>query len=264
VTDDAELATRLRELHRPGEPLILPNAWDAASARLVVQAGFAAVATTSWGVAESLGYRDGEAAPPTEMIAAAARIAHAVDVPVTVDAEAGYGLGAEELVQRLVGAGAHGCNVEDSDHRGGGLADAEAQAARIAALRRAADISGVPLVLNARIDAFHDVRDEKIQLQRVPDALERARRYLDAGADCVYPILAGPAAAEAMCAGLPGANVNLMLFAGDPQVGERIRWAAQLGVARVSFGSSLWRVQQQAIGAALEGITNGARPIPQP
>jgi 2-methylisocitrate lyase-like PEP mutase family enzyme len=257
---DAELATRLRDLHRPGDPLVLPNAWDAASARLVVQAGFAAVASTSWGVAESLGYGDGEAAPVTEMIAAAARIAQAVHVPVTVDAEAGYGLDPEELVQRLVGAGAHGCNVEDSDHRAGGLTDAETQATRIAALRHAAEGSGVPLVLNARVDLFHDTRDDEVQLTRVPEAIDRARRYLDAGADCVYPILAGRPAAEALCAGLDGANVNLMLFAGDPEVTERIRWAAGLGVARISFGSSLWRVQQQAIGAALEAIASVSAP----
>jgi 2-methylisocitrate lyase-like PEP mutase family enzyme len=264
VPNPVELATRLRELHRPGDPLILPNAWDAASARLVVQAGFAAVASTSWGVAESLGYGDGEHAPVTEMIAAAARIAGAVDVPVTVDAEAGYGLEPEELVQRVVGAGAHGCNVEDSDHRAGGLTDAGTQAARIGALRAAADGSGVPLVLNARIDLFHDTRDDDVQLTRVPEAIDRARRYLDAGADCVYPILAGKPAAEAFCAGLDAGNVNLMLFAADPQVAERIRWAAALGVARISFGSSLWRVQQQAIGAALERIAGRDAPTPEP
>jgi 2-methylisocitrate lyase-like PEP mutase family enzyme len=139
------------------------------------------------------------------------------------------------------------------------MVDAAAQAGRIAALRRAADESGVPLVLNARIDLFHDTRDETVQRGRVPEALERARRYVDSGADCVYPILAAPSVAEELCAGLDGVHVNLMLFAADPQVAERVRWAAGLGVARISFGSSLWRLQQQAIGTALEAIAAGSR-----
>src|ERR671937_2195235 len=88
----------LRELHRPGAPLLLPNVWDVATARAVVAAGFPVVATTSWGVAAALGYEDDERAPAHEMLAAAARIANGVDVPVTVDAEAGYGMGPAELV----------------------------------------------------------------------------------------------------------------------------------------------------------------------
>lgn len=264
TTDATTLATRLRELHVPGRPVILPNAWDATSARMVVEAGFPVVATTSWGVAESLGYSDGEGAPIAEMIAAAARVARVVDVPVTVDAESGYGLAAPDLVARLVEAGVHGFNVEDSDHRHGGLVAADEQAGKIAQLRAAAEASGVPLVINARVDLFHDTRDDEVQLGRVPEALDRARRYLDAGADCVYPILAGAPAAEALCAQLDDAAVNLMLFAGDERVGERIRWAARLGVARISFGSSLWRVQRTAVGAALDAIAAVAEITPEP
>src|SRR5262245_39696660 len=106
----------LRSLHKPGAPLLLPNAWDVATARAVVAAGFPVVATTSGGVAASLGYEDHEGAPPGEMIAAAARIVRGVEVPVTVDAEAGYGMDPAELVAALRSAGAAGCNLEDTNH----------------------------------------------------------------------------------------------------------------------------------------------------
>src|SRR4051812_1740850 len=131
-------ADLLRELHH-GKLLVLPNAWDEASAELVVEAGFPVVATSSAAIAEVLGHRDGENAPWAEMFAAAARIAKAVPVPVTVDAEAGYGLDPHQFVAALLEAGAVGCNLEDTDHRAGGLVDAAAQADRLARVRAAAD-----------------------------------------------------------------------------------------------------------------------------
>ena len=118
----------LRSLHRPGEPLLLPNAWDVATARAVAAAGFPVVATTSGGVAEALGYEDHESAPADEMLAAAARIARGVDVPVTVDAEAGYGMEPAELVTRLRSIGAAGCNLEDTDWAAGSLRDPDQHA----------------------------------------------------------------------------------------------------------------------------------------
>src|SRR5918994_7677483 len=128
----------LRSLHRPGAPLLLPNAWDVATARAVVAAGFPVVATTSWGVAGALGYEDHEDAPADEMLAAAARIARGVEVPVTVDAEAGYGIEPAELVAALRSAGAAGFNLEDTDYAAGGLRDPERQAEWLAAVREAA------------------------------------------------------------------------------------------------------------------------------
>src|SRR3954449_6517502 len=113
----------LRSLHRPGAPLLLPNAWDAATARAVAAAGFPVIATTSGGVAAALGYEDHEGAPGEEMLAAAARISRAVEVPVTVDAEAGYGMEPAELVAALQRAGAAGCNLEDTDHSDESLRD---------------------------------------------------------------------------------------------------------------------------------------------
>src|SRR4051795_1807284 len=123
---DTELQSRcdlLRSLHRPGAPLLLPNAWDVATARAVVAAGFPVVATTSGGVAAVLGYEDHEGAPADEMLDAAARIARGVDVPVTVDAEAGYGLEPAALVAALRSAAVAGCNLEDSDYAAGTLRD---------------------------------------------------------------------------------------------------------------------------------------------
>src|SRR5262245_24320748 len=110
----ASAAERFRSLHRPGSPVVLPDVWDAASARIVAEAGFPAIATSSAAVARSLGFEDGGTTPPAEMFAAAARIARAVDLPVTVDAENGYGLSPADLVRRLVEAGAVGCNLDAS------------------------------------------------------------------------------------------------------------------------------------------------------
>ena len=120
MSPSADIQSRcelLRSLHRPGAPLLLPNVWDVPTARAVVTAGFPVVATGSVGVAATLGYEDHEA-PAGEMLAAAARIANGVDVPVTVDAEAGYGMEPAELVAALRSAGAAGCNLEDTDHAG--------------------------------------------------------------------------------------------------------------------------------------------------
>ncbi|WP_435122333.1 isocitrate lyase/PEP mutase family protein [Amycolatopsis thermoflava] len=220
-------AEALRALHVPGKPLLLPNAWDADTARLVEEAGFPVVATSSVAVAAALGYPDGEQAPAEEMFAAATRIARAVSVPVTVDAESGYGLSGPEFAERLLATGAVGCNYEDTDHAGGGLRPVEEQAARLAAVRGAA---GRDLVINARIDVFLRAPDPRAVL---PEAIERARAYLDAGADCVYPILLRDreVLAEFVRAVRPAA-VN----ANGP-----VAELAELGVARISLGAGLWR-----------------------
>jgi 2-methylisocitrate lyase-like PEP mutase family enzyme len=187
---------RLRSLHKAGKPLLLPNVWDAATARAVVTAGFPVVATTSWGVANE----DHEGAPAAEMIAAAARISRSVDVPVTVDAEAGYGMEPQALVAALRDAGAAGCNLEDTlytpgthhDHAAGVLRDPNRHAEWLRSVRRAAEEIDYPLVINARVDNFLSpfIAGAAAQTQRklVPEALERASAYLEAGADCVYPI----------------------------------------------------------------------------
>ena len=217
----------LRSLHVPGEPLVLPNAWDVASARAVVAAGFPVVATTSAGVAAVLGYEDHEGAPGGEMFGAAARIAGAVGVPVTVDAEAGYGLEPAELAGALERIGAAGCNLEDTDHATGELREPSAHADWLRAVRRASS----DLVINARIDVFLRGAGE------LTEALERAELYLEAGADCVYPIgLADRDGIEEFVSGA-GGPVNILASPNAPSVAD----LAELGIARVSYGSLLYR-----------------------
>ncbi|WP_290056639.1 isocitrate lyase/PEP mutase family protein [Amycolatopsis solani] len=239
-------ADLLRELHH-GELLVLPNAWDEASAELVVETGFPVVATSSAAVADVLGHQDGEAAPWREMFAAAARIARAVPVPVTVDAEAGYGLAPRELVDRLLEAGAAGCNLEDTDHRAGRLADAQAHADWLAEVRAAADASGVPLVVNARIDVFLPPAGVP-EGDRVAEAVRRGRRYREAGADCVYPIGA-PGDALGRVVAEVGGPVN-----GNTQPALDLAGLAALGVARVSYGPRFYRSGFAGMREAVEAI----------
>jgi 2-methylisocitrate lyase-like PEP mutase family enzyme len=222
-------------LHHGSDVLVLPNAWDAASARVVAEAGFPAVATTSSGVSAALGWADGEHTPPDQMFGALARIARVVDVPVTADIEAGYGLSPEQVVQRMLGAGVVGCNLEDTDHAAGRtLRDAEAQAARLAAVRRAAQAAGVNIVLNARVDVF--LRQAPEAGPPIDEAIRRGRLYLDAGADCVFPIGApDPGTIAALVDGIPGPINVIAGFRGAPGV-SRLR---ELGVRRVSFAGRL-------------------------
>jgi 2-methylisocitrate lyase-like PEP mutase family enzyme len=240
----------LRSLHHAPEPLVLPNAWDAASARLVEAAGFPAVASASAAVTASLGYADHEDAPVDEMLAAAARICRAVEVPVTIDAEAGYGLPPGELADRLAAAGAAGCNVEDTDHRNGGLRDATEQAEWLGALRAAAP----DLVVNARVDVF--IQEWGAPEGRVEETLRRGRLYLEAGADCVYPILvADEQTIAALVDGIPG-PVNVLYRPGVPSLAR----LAQLGVRRISFGPGIHRAAEAATRRLLERIAAGEDP----
>jgi 2-methylisocitrate lyase-like PEP mutase family enzyme len=235
-TDLKAHADHLRLLHHGDQMLILPNVWDAASATIVAEAGFPVIATASAAITAMLGYPDGEKAPWPEMFAAAGRIARAVSVPVTVDAEAGYGLRPRELVDRLLDIGAAGCNLEDTNHRTGGLVDAGAHAERLAAIRVAADDAGVPIVINARTDVFLPPSGIPVP-ERVAEAIRRGRRYLEAGADCVYPIGVGDQRdIAALVADLPG-PVNANTRPSGPDLAE----LRELGVARVSYGPRLYR-----------------------
>jgi 2-methylisocitrate lyase-like PEP mutase family enzyme len=231
----------LRSLQRPGDPLLLPNAWDVATARAVVAAGFPVVATTSGGVAATLGYEDHEGAPGDEMLAAAARIARGVEVPVTVDAEAGYGMEPAELVSALRSMGAAGCNLEDSDHAAGSLRDPDRQAEWLRAVRQAASDDGYPLVINARVDVFLGPflagAAAGAQEELVPEALRRANAYLEAGVDCVFPILLWETEALRRFTSEVRGPVNVVPLPQAPSLAE----LAALGVARVSWGVLLHR-----------------------
>ncbi|MEU3830955.1 isocitrate lyase/phosphoenolpyruvate mutase family protein [Streptomyces sp. NPDC029080] len=235
-------AEAFRALHlrrAQGDPLVLPGPWDAASARALVAAGFPALATPSAGVAASLGYEDG-ATPADEMFAAVARIARAVDVPVSADVEGGYGLAPKELVERLLEAGAVGCNLEDSD--GGVLRDAHAHAAFLAEVRAAA---GAGLFVNARIDVFaHGDGDPE-------RAIERAALYRSAGADCVYPILAPTAVVPLLRSGIAGPLNLLGRLDGD---GPSPAALGELGATRVTFGPGLQRRASAVLRETAAGL----------
>jgi 2-methylisocitrate lyase-like PEP mutase family enzyme len=250
-------AARLRELHQPGDPVVLANIWDAASAWLAETAGFSAVATSSGAVAESLGYADHEGAPADEMFAAAARIASSVSVPVTVDAESGYQLPARRFVDRLLATGAVGCNLEDTDHRTGRLVDVAEQVTWLTEVRAAATEAGVHLVLNARIDVFlhaYATSSKPDERALLGAALRRAAAYLDAGADCVYPILARqPGTIEGFVAGVDGRPVNIAYL----RDGLNPASLGALGVARVSLGTSLWRATQAWLTDQLTKLAEG-------
>src|SRR5256885_2190135 len=231
----------LRSLHRPGDPLLLPNAWDVATARAVVAAGFPVVATTSGGVADTLGYEDHEDAPADEMLAAAARIARGVEVPVTVDAEAGYGMEPAELVAALRSAGAAGCNLEDSDYAAGSLRDPDRHAEWLRAVRQAASADGYPLVINARVDVFLGPllagAGPGTQEELVPEALGRGNASPGAGVGCVFPIVLGGGDALRHFPSEVGGMVNVVRLPQAPSLAE----LAALGVARVSWGVLLYR-----------------------
>ncbi|MFI9592989.1 isocitrate lyase/phosphoenolpyruvate mutase family protein [Nonomuraea sp. NPDC052265] len=237
ATSAATSAATLRRLHVPGSPLILPNIWDAASARAVQEAGFPVVATGSAAVSRVLGYADGESTPVGEMMAAVARIARAVDVPVTADVERGYGLAPGELAERLAEAGAVGCNIEDSDPRTGELVEAGAQADFLAGMRAAA---GDALVINARVDTYVRGRGDRAA------AVARGRRYLEAGADCVYPITLEDEDEIAALVAEVGGPVNILFRPKAPSYAR----LAELGVARISFGGGL----HQAAHAYAQGL----------
>jgi 2-methylisocitrate lyase-like PEP mutase family enzyme len=248
----AEKADRLRELHDGPGVLVLPNAWDAASAKAFEAAGFAAIATTSGGVVESLGHRDGEQAPVEEVLAAVARICGAVSIPVTADLEGGYGLDPDELVEGFLAAGAVGLNLEDTDHHGPGpLVDAEVQAERLAAVKEAALRRGVDVVLNARVDVH--VRQFGPEEGRLAEAVRRGRRYREAGADCLYPITVADEPTIGALVEDTGAPINILLRSGAPPVSR----LAGLGVARATFGSGLMRTALRAARTLAEDARNG-------
>ncbi|HET7463459.1 MAG TPA: isocitrate lyase/phosphoenolpyruvate mutase family protein [Longimicrobium sp.] len=245
------LATELLRLHHQGEPLLVMNAWDPASARLVQELGFRCVATTSGGVAAAHGYDDGENTPRDLVIAAIERIARVTDLPLTADLEAGFGAtpaDVAETVRRALEAGAVGFNLEDGTGEDG-IRDAHEQAERLRAAREACTAAGVPdAVINARIDVFlHQVGDPA---GRVDAALERARVYADAGASCLFP--AGVRDREQIRALVEGCPlpVNVLVYRDVPPVAE----LAELGVRRISVGTRLLHAAMRAVRAAAEEI----------
>jgi 2-methylisocitrate lyase-like PEP mutase family enzyme len=236
MSDLRDKAEALRRLHAGPRALVLANAWDVASARLVETAGFPAIATSSAGVAFALGYPDGEQISRAEMLDMVRRIARAVKVPVTADVEAGYGATAQaaaETARGVVAAGAVGMNLEDAGD--GRLLPLELQVERVRAARGAGDAAGVPLVINARTDAFGV--GELADAQRAEEAIRRANAYLRAGADCAFvPFVSDQALIARLAREIQG-PLNVLGTPDSPPVAELER----LGVRRISIGGGLAR-----------------------
>ena len=240
----ADRALRLRELHAGF--VMLPNAWDAASARAFEELGFPAIATTSSGMANALGYADRQQTPVEEMFAAVARITRSVGVPVTTDLEGGYGLSADHLVDGLLAAGGVGLNIEDSDHSSGAtrLVDAADHARYVAAIKNAGRARGVDVFLNARLDVH--LRRVGSPADRLDEALRRARLYLAAGADSIYPIFVNDDDTLAAFVEL-GAPVNVLYVPDGPSL-DHLR---AIGVRRVTFGGNIQEAATEAAVAYL-------------
>jgi len=230
----AERATALLELHQPGNPVILPTVWDAWSARLAADAGFAALTVGSHPLADSIGKPDNEGMSFDDVLTRVAQITAAVDVPVSVDIESGYGQPAARLIEGLLGVGAVGLNIEDTVHsEGKRLRSAGEHAELVRALRSAADAAGVHVVINARTDLF--LRRDGDDADRVERAVARLTEAAAAGADVLYPVgRHDPETLRRLAGELPlPINAIALPDQDDPAT------FGPLGVARVSFGPFL-------------------------
>jgi 2-methylisocitrate lyase-like PEP mutase family enzyme len=240
-TSQRERAEAFRRLHREGGILVLPNAWDVITARVIESVGVAAIATSSAGVAWALGYADGERISRGEMLAVVRRIAVSVRVPVTADMEAGYGTtpeAAAETARGVIAAGAVGLNLEDGTNDGR-LVDSALHQDRIRAMREVARATGIPLVINARTDAF-EVK-EWSPTERLTAAVRRANAYRAAGADCLFVPHVNDAATIGRLAREIEGPLNVIAGPPAPTIPELER----LGVKRASLGP---RVVQATLG----------------
>jgi 2-methylisocitrate lyase-like PEP mutase family enzyme len=239
ITTQARKAETLRKLHGGPRVLVLPNAWDVASACVIEELGYPAIATTSAGVAFSLGYPDGQRVTRDQMLEVVARIARAVRVPVTADMESGYGITPADMAETakaIVNAGAVGLNLEDvTGDSESSQVETSLQVEKIRAIREASAAMGVSLVINARTDVYlMSIGPEATRFERT---VERLRGYRAAGADCVFvPGLVDRGLIEKLVKAV-GAPLNILVTAGCPSIPE----LQKLGVARASIGSGVMR-----------------------
>lgn len=234
MTSLSAKAETFLSLHRPGTPAVLPTVWDAWSANLAVDAGFSALTVGSHPVADSLGRADNEGMTFDELLGRVRDITAAVDVPVSIDIESGYGQEPARLVEGLLDVGAVGLNIEDTVHgEGGRLRSPEEHADVVRGLRQAADAAGVHLVVNARTDLF--LRGDGDESDRVERAIARLQLAVDAGADVLYPVGRHDDATLRRLTGELPLPVNAIALPGDDDPAT----FAAAGVGRISFGPFL-------------------------
>jgi 2-methylisocitrate lyase-like PEP mutase family enzyme len=251
--NQTDKAKRFAELHVKGAPLLLYNAWDAGSAKSILDAGAKAIATSSWSVAAAQGYGDGEAIPIELAEQIVGRIAATVDIPVTVDFEGGYSEDDGELaanISRLLDLGVIGINFEDRIVKGSGLYSVDRQARRIAAIRKAAEQKGIDLFINARTDVFFEHGEDAAQA--VGKALDRAKAYAAVGASGFFvPGLVDDALIGQICEGV-SLPVNVMVMDGVPSNAR----LSELGVARISYGPIPYIRAMKALGQEAKTTMN--------
>ncbi|MCA1984711.1 isocitrate lyase/PEP mutase family protein [Nocardioides nematodiphilus] len=237
MSDVTAKASELLRLHHTGETLVLPTAWDAWSARTIVEAGFTAVSVGSHPLADSRGQQDNEGMTLSDALDSIRRITAAVDVPVTADMESGYDTPAAELVERVLEAGVAGINIEDTVHSQGRLREVQEHADYIGAIRAAADEAGVELVINARTDAFlgvHTTFEDPLA-----EAVRRLRACEEAGARCVYPVrIPDNATLRSVLDQLSG-PVNVTAHPIDGAMSGSLEELRAAGVQRITFGPLL-------------------------
>lgn len=234
IKEQRKKAERLLKLHHRDKILILPNIWDVLGARLLEKIGFEAVATASASIAYSQGYDDGEIISFDEHLCILERIAKSTKLPVTADIERGYADNFVDLTQnieRLIGTGIVGINIEDSLGDGGKLVPVDYQCDKIRAIRNVADKKGVPLVINARTDVYIS---EEFGDKKVEECIRRAAVFSDAGADCLYPIACSMDELKQL---LDRIKIPINVFA--DQKALPLKELEDLGVARVSIGPAL-------------------------
>lgn len=259
------LAGKFHSLHHYGNFFVLPNAWDVASARLFEEVGFLSVATSSAGLAVSQGYEDGESIPIRDFLRPIRRMTRILSIPLSVDMVAGFGRNIEEVVastREVIEAGAVGINIEDFDHRRNILFEPEFQSEKIRAIRELSEELGIHLTINARTDAVSSGKKEELA-QNLEEAEFRSVQYMNAGADCVYPM--GVFDRDSISHFVKSVKypVNLMIRNGLPGIKELKR----LCVTRLSFGPSatyaamglLWRIGKDILERdSVEKLFDGA------
>jgi 2-methylisocitrate lyase-like PEP mutase family enzyme len=256
MSDQVKNAHAFHALHIKGNPVVLYNVWDAGSAKIVAAAGAKAIATGSWPVAAAFGYADGEKIPLQLALDNISRIVAAVELPVTMDLEGGYGESPETVaatVTRAIEAGAIGFNFEDQIVGGQDLHSIEAQSKRIAAAVAAVEASGVPAFVNARTDLFLKAKVDAHDNALVDLAIERAKAYEQAGAHGLFVPNLGDEALISKLTTATALHVNVMAF---PHVPPRAR-LAELGVARISHGPLPYRKMAQWLEEQAKAAISG-------
>lgn len=252
-TTQIQKAKDFLALHHNPKLLVLPNIWDPGGARMLEHLGYPAVATASAAVAYSLGHDDGQRITFDAMVDVVRRIASAVSVPVSADIESGYGdnpLDVFDNVRRIVQAGAVGINIEDSFPEGGPLRDEASQCERIRKARNAARGENVPIVINARMDVF--IASDTVTKAQMKEAVSRARAYLDAGADCIYPITLGKIDALKELVSQIQAPINVYANAKAAPMRE----LEKAGISRLSLGPGVFRASMTAMRDVAVGLQN--------